>query len=213
MHRLKAQQLGHRYGRRVLFKKLSLLASSGESWAITGSNGSGKSTLLKILAGLLRPARGKVILLDNGRPVPIEEHPLRIGLVAPYVNVYDDLTLRENLTFLTRARSMRSTDDKIDKLVGRVGLSGHVDQQLSTYSTGMMQRARIAVALVHQPGVLLLDEPTLSLDGSGRSLCAQIIADVTASGGIAVIASNATSDIALAERAICIEDYTSEHVP
>ena len=149
----------------------------------------------------------------DGRSVPSDEHPLRIGLVAPYVNVYGDLTLRENLAFVARARSMSSPGARIRELVEFVGLHTNLDQPIGTYSTGMIQRARLAAALVHRPGVLLLDEPTLSLDESGRSLCGRIVADMRASGGIVMIASNAVSDITLAGRTICVEDYAGLSAP
>ena len=213
MQWLEVQEVGHRYGRHILFRRLSLVASRGESWAITGPNGSGKSTLLKILAGLVRPTRGKVILMENNRPVPQEDHPLRIGIVAPYINVYDDLTLRENLAFVARVRSMQRVDHEVDKLVKLVGLSKNVDQPLGTYSTGMTQRARLAAALIHEPNVLLLGEPTLGLDEHGRSLCTQIVTDLQISGCIIVIASNAASDIALAKHTVCIKDYATLTAP
>ena len=189
------------------------MAASGEAWAITGANGSGKSTLLKILAGVLMPSRGTVTLKEEGQSLSAEDHPLRVGVVAPYVNVYVDLTLRENLAFVAHARSIRSHGPRIEELVGFVGLEAHVDEPIATYSTGMTQRARLAAALVHSPGVLLLDEPTVSLDESGRALCERIVADTTASGGIVVIASNAASDIALAQHEICVEDYAGLTAP
>lgn len=213
MYRLEAMEVGHRYGRRILFRRLSIVAASGEAWAITGANGSGKSTLLKILAGLLRPSRGTVTLMEEGRTLSAEEHPLRIGVVAPYVNVYDDLTLRENLAFVARARSIRSAGPRIGELAAIVGLEAQVDEPIATYSTGMAQRARLAAALVHSPGVMLLDEPTISLDESARALCERIVADTVASGGIVVIASNDASDIALAQHEICVEDYARLTAP
>ena len=105
MLQLVAEGLGKRFGRRVLFRNLSFTVQGGQTLAVTGANGAGKSTLLRILAGLMRPTKGTVTLMQNGKSLPAEAHPLCTGLVAPYLNVYDGFSARENLDFLARARS------------------------------------------------------------------------------------------------------------
>ena len=208
MHGLVAEDLAHKYGRHVVFKGVSFCCSAGEAWAIRGANGSGKSTLLKIMAGLLRPTRGSVHLQTNQTVIPRGLLPRHIGLVAPYVNLYEALTLRENLEFIGRIRSLHGIKARICRAGAQVGLSVKSKQALRTYSTGMLQRARFAAALIHDPQILLLDEPTLSLDSAGHTFCIQVVRQVQDSGGIVIIASNAASDIALANKSICIEDYS-----
>ncbi|MDE2957912.1 MAG: ABC transporter ATP-binding protein [Bacteroidota bacterium] len=195
-----AQSLTHRYGHHVVFTELSFAVGQGEVFAITGRNGSGKSTLVKILAGLLRPTRGQV----RWGASDTEAGPA-IGLIAPYVNLYEDMTLRENLRFIRKLRGMRPSNSV--GIVERAGLSRAADKVLRNYSTGMLQRARFAAALVHAPIVLLLDEPTLGLDRFGYELCRQVVGSAQRTGGTVIIASNARRDIELAGECLCIEDF------
>jgi len=165
---LVVKDLAMRFGRRRLFEGLSFEVTPGVPLAIVGPNGSGKSTLLKLLAGVVAPAAGRVTLTAGGRVVPDEERPRRVGMVAPYLELYEPLTARENLGFLARAR--RLPPARVEEVLDRVGLADRGDEPLSTYSTGMRQRARIAAALLHDPPALLLDEPSASLDPAGRDL-------------------------------------------
>ena len=197
-----AQNLAHRYGRHVVFTELSFTAGQGEVIAITGRNGSGKSTLVKILAGLLRPTGGHVRwTATDSEAVPV------IGLVAPYVNLYEDMTLRENLRFIGQLRGMHPTESRFVGIEKEVGLSGAENKVLRTYSTGMLQRARFAAALVHTPSVLLLDEPTLGLDRFGYGLCEHVVDNLKRAGGTVIIASNARRDVGLAGECLCVEDF------
>ena len=205
---LALHSVGHRYGYKRVFAGIAgLTLNSGDVLAVTGVNGSGKSTLLKILAGVLQPANGEIELRISDEVVPREQHSVHVGLVAPYVNVYEDLTLRENLTFITRARAMRPSFTKIRKIVSTVGLKDYIDDPVKTYSTGMQQRVRFAVALFHEPKILLLDEPTLGLDQSGRDIYEMIVTREQKAGNLVVIASNTQDDTELANRSLCIEDY------
>lgn len=199
-----AQDVMHRYGRNVVFTGLSLSAASGQVVAITGCNGSGKSTLVKILAGLLRPTRGTVRIETGNSQY---SHGSNIGLVAPYVNLYEDLTLQENLRFIARLRGFDLKSSYLSEIAAKVGLLSAFEQVLRTYSTGMLQRARFAAALMHGPKVLLLDEPTIGLDRSGRSLCVQVVRDIQATGGTVIIASNSKRDVDLASETVCVEDF------
>ena len=198
---------GHKYGYRRIFSNVELTLLSGEILAITGANGSGKSTLLRILAGVLQPTAGETELILDGQCIPKELHPLNVGFVAPYINVYEDLTLRENLTFITRVRSMNEQTEHIESIVAEVGLAARIDTQVSTYSTGMQQRVRLAAALLHRPRVLLLDEPMIGLDAKGRAVFEQAISRAQEAGHLVAIASNSQDEIHLANRSLCIEDY------
>lgn len=207
MIHLTLQGGGHSYGYRRIFSGIDLDLFSGDILAITGANGSGKSTLLKMMAGILRPTNGEVKLALAEQVVPREHHALHIGLVAPYVNVYEDLTLRENLRFIGKARSMNSNPAWIESTVADVGLTAHIDEPVRTYSTGMQQRVRLAVAVFHEPRVFLLDEPTLGLDPKGKEIFRKMVAGSKQAGHLVVIASNSEDEIAMADQLLCIEDY------
>ena len=207
MIHLTVQGGGHSYGYRRIFSGVDLELFSGDILAITGANGSGKSTLLMTLAGVLQPTNGEVKLTLAEQVIPREQHALHIGLVAPYVNVYEDLTLRENLRFIAKARSMNSYPMRIESTVAEVGLTAHIDEPVRTYSTGMQQRVRLAAALYHEPKILLLDEPTLGLDPKGKEIIRKVVAGAKQAGHVVVIASNSEDEIAMADQILCIEDY------
>ncbi|MCY4000418.1 MAG: ABC transporter ATP-binding protein [Bacteroidetes bacterium] len=198
---------GHQYGYRKIFHEVELELTSGDVLAITGANGSGKSTLLKILAGVLQPSYGSVKLTISQKTIPRDQYPLYVGLVAPYVNLYEDLTLTENLEFIAKVRSVKIDDDRIQSIVSRIGLESDMDSFVRTYSTGMHQRARLVAALYHEPKVILMDEPTLGLDREGRDIVRGIVNQMQTSGHVTVIASNLEDDIDLAHQSICIEDF------
>lgn len=207
MPRLVADRLGKRFGRRVLFRNLSFELAGGASLAVTGANGSGKSTLVRILAGVLRPTRGTVSLVGSDGPVPDDERPLRTGLVAPYLNVYDGFTARENLRFLARARRLPEADGRIREVLDAVELGDRGDDLVGTYSSGMKQRARFAAALLADPVVLILDEPTSNLDDAGRAMVDRVMAAHLARGGLLVVATNVAEEAARCDARLRIEAH------
>jgi heme exporter protein A len=207
MIRLTAQDLGKRFGRRVLFRALSFELTGGQSLAITGANGSGKSTLVRILAGVMRASRGEVALQVNGAEVEAEDRPLHAGLVAPYLNVYDGFSARENLAFIARARHLPDARARIDDLLGLVALLDRADDLVATYSSGMKQRVRFAAALLPAPPLLLLDEPTSNLDAAGLRMVDRVIQRQLDEKLLLVVATNDASEAARCQRQLSVEDY------
>ena len=203
---LVAENLGHRFGRRVLFRKLSFTLEAGHSLAVTGSNGSGKSTLVRIIAGVMRPLKGSVTLHLNGQAVPPEERPLQVGMVAPYLNVYDDFTTRENLQFLAQARRLPDAEARIEATLDLVSLTPRADDRVATYSSGMKQRVRFAAALLAAPPLLLLDEPTSNLDPAGLAMVERIITHQKEVGRLVIVATNDAAEAARCDDQICVED-------
>jgi heme exporter protein A len=178
-----------RFDSRVIFDRVSVELEQGQVLVVTGRNGSGKSTFLAVVAGLLRPTRGEVRFFDGTRLVPLEERRRGLGLVAPDLVLYPELTARENLDLLARLRGGRMEAREIEQLLGRVGLSGREDDLLSQYSSGMRQRVKYAFALMSHPGLLLLDEPTANLDAAGAALVESVI-DGQRKQGILLLATN-----------------------
>lgn len=207
MPTLTVDRLGHHFGRLLLFRRLSFALQGGETLAITGANGAGKSTLLRILAGLLTPRAGTVTLCVNGTALSAEQHPLRVGLVAPALGVYGGLTARENLAFLARARRIKDAEARIDDVLSRVGLADRADDRVSTFSSGMQQRVKYAAALLSNPPLLLLDEPSANLDAEGRDMVASLVADQQAQGGLVVVATNRPDEADRHDRQLRIEDH------
>lgn len=207
MPTLAADQLGHRFGRLVLFRHLSFTLKGGRSLAVTGPNGSGKSTLLRILAGVLTSTVGTVTLTVDGRALSRTERSLRTGLVAPYANVYDGLTARENLVFLAEVRGLPDADARIEAVLEQVGLTGRADDLVGTYSSGMKQRVKYAAALLAEPPLLLLDEPSVNLDAAGLEMVAGVVARQMEAGRLLVVATNVADEAARCDREICVEDF------
>ncbi len=130
------------------------------------------------------------------RPVDV---PRAIGFVAPALHLYEPLTARETLRFLAQARRLPDREPRIEATLARVGLGDRADDAVADFSTGMRQRLRIATALLHEPPVLLLDEPGATLDAAGRRLTEALVADPAS---VVVVATNDPAEAALCSRRI-----------
>jgi heme exporter protein A len=162
---LEARDVSRRFGYRKIFSQISLSLGRGEVMALVGPNGAGKTTLLRVLAGLLKPTKGSV------------ERNGTVGLVGHNSMGYDALTARENLAFAARLWGI-SDGDRIDQLLDRIGLSKWGEMRSANFSRGMTQRLAIARALIHDPDILLLDEPLNSLDEPGTKVVMDVIEDM-----------------------------------
>lgn len=188
MVELRAHNLAHRFGRRVLFRKLNLRVGAGECLLVTGPNGAGKSTLLQILAGLTRASAGSVELLAP-QPISREQQRRVIGMVTPDLVLYNELTAHENLAFFAGIRGVAWRRERSLESLARMGLEARLDDPLKSFSSGMRVRMKYAVALQADPLLLLLDEPTAMLDQRGAALVEQVIADQRLRG-VTVLATN-----------------------
>jgi len=166
-------------------------AEAGDLILVRGANGSGKSTLLRCLAGLLRPQRGEISCREAGRSLDDRERRLRVGYVAPGLAFYEPLTARENMDFFCRLR--RCPLSRGERLLNRLGVPP--DRPAGALSSGQEQRLRWSWALLHQPRILLLDEPFQNLDDEGRALVADLLQQHLEDGGLAVVASPSSIEL------------------
>ncbi len=203
--RLTVLDVGRRFGRRWLFRKISFDLNGGESIAVTGPNGSGKSTLLRILARLLQPSEGEVRMAVEGLELDRETHPLRTGFVAPYLNVYDGFTARENLDFLASARRLAGGEDRIAEVLNLVQLADRANDRVATYSSGMKVRVKYAAALLAHPPLLLLDEPTTNLDSRGVAMVHEVMDAHMARGGMLIVATNNADEARWCSRQVAVD--------
>jgi heme exporter protein A len=188
---IKFSDVAKRYDLRVVFRGVSGEAEPGEVLVITGPNGSGKSTLLAILCGLLRPTRGEVrYRWHGGDDLPRDTWGRHLGVVAPSMAVYDELTALENLRFYARVRGLARQDSDHRALLERVGLDPDRRTPVRGYSTGMAQRLKIAQALLHDPEVLFLDEPSSNLDPAGQDWLEGHVRSLVAEDRTVVLATN-----------------------
>jgi len=176
-------QLRHirkRYGHKSILKDVNLEVEAGRVIALLGANGAGKTTLLKIVAGLSQPDQGEVIL--GGVQLSQVGAKLRryIGIVSHQSLLYDNLTAIENLDFFARLYDLEQPDDRIEALLRTVDLWAWRRELVRTYSRGMLQRLSIVRAILHDPPVLLLDEPDTGLDQANLQMLQELIKRLSA---------------------------------
>ncbi len=167
---LKGSDLRKTFNRRMIFDAVRFEAGAGDTVLICGRNGSGKSTLVKLLTRVLTPTAGSLSLVVDGREVTDLEWPMHVGLVSPYVQLYDEFTARENLELALALRGLTPDANRVGELLNDVSLSHRADDPVRTFSSGMKQRIKLAFAMIHRPAVLFLDEPMTNLDVDGIAL-------------------------------------------
>ena len=156
---------------------LDLSLPWGTTLALFGANGVGKTTLLRILSTGVRADAGTVQIAGHDLKRQTSAVRQRIGVVGHRSFLYDDLTARENLVYYSRLYGVDSRDDRIRDVLHRVGLERRADHRVRALSNGMQRRASIARAILHQPQVLLLDEPEAGLDRDSRQMLGDLIAE------------------------------------
>ncbi len=174
---------------------LSLEIDSGEIFGVIGANGAGKSTVIKMIQGFIRPDKGE-ILIDNKNPFdPVSR--LNMGYLPENPYFYSNLTALELLRFSTSASGVpkRLAEQRITSLLKRVDLYSFRKQRLKTFSKGMIQRAGICFALVHDPQVVVLDEPMSGLDPLGRKMVIDLIQNLRIQGKTILFCSHILNDV------------------
>jgi heme exporter protein A len=196
--------LGKRYGARAVFRRLDFEVHSGTVAAIVGANGAGKSTLLRMICGLVRPTVGHVEWRDNNctatQPAALSEV---CGLAAPDAPLYRELTAMENLEFFARARGLSADAHRLGEHLAQFGLGSRADDLAGDLSSGLRARLGLAVATLHEPPVLLLDEPAANLDEAGRDILRRVL-DAQRTRGIALVATNDAREAATYEERIAV---------
>lgn len=187
-----ASRLTKQYGEATVVNALDLRLHAGEVFGLLGPNGAGKTTTILMLLGLVEPTSGtvEVLGLDPARN-PLEVKG-RVGYLPDAVGFYDSLTGRENLRFTARLNQLSrdEAEERIAELVEEVGLPEAADRPTGTYSRGMLQRLGIADALVKRPRVLILDEPTTSIDPEGVAEMLALIRSLAEDRGVTVLLSS-----------------------
>ncbi len=189
---IKLEAVSKRLSGRQVLKDVSFYVKSGDIFGYLGPNGAGKTTTIRILLGLLPPAPGRVTIL--GKDVSVDETRKRVGFVLESDGLYDNMTGYENIGYYARIYGVPQPKESIEKALKLVSLSDRAGDKVSAYSKGMRQRLVLARAMVHNPDVLILDEPTAGVDPSGQIEVRQTILDMTRKEGKTIFLSSHNLD-------------------
>ena len=194
---------GKRFNRDWIFRHFSQDFLIGKRYAITGSNGSGKSTLLQVIAGSLSHNEGKIAYTIEQKLLEEEKHFQYISIAAPYLELIEEMTAGEFLSFHQQFKPLVLS---VKEILQFVGLQQAINKQIRYYSSGMKQRLKLAQAFFCNSPVLLLDEPTTNLDAEGIALYNQLIQNYTA-GKLVIISSNDLLEYNFCDEVIAIGKY------
>jgi ABC-type multidrug transport system ATPase subunit len=180
------RQVGKRFNRDWIFKDLNYNFIQGEQYAITGINGSGKSTLLQVIAGATLHSAGSIAYANGSNAIGAEAAYKNISIAAPYLDLIEEFTATELLTFHSQFKKLTTS---LPNILQAVGLQAAANKQIRLFSSGMKQRLKLAQAFFSDGSVLLLDEPTSNLDADGIAIYQHLI-QTQISNRLVVIASN-----------------------
>lgn len=182
--------LSRNFGRRRALQNVSFTCGAGQIVALLGPNGAGKSTLLSILATLAAPTSGTVLY---GRATVAEAGPMirgRLGVLGHELHLYPELTARENLLFFGRVHALPDVGDAVDRALARAGLAARRDDAVVGFSRGMRQRLALERTLLHEPRLVLLDEPFTGLDDASTQQLLGRLLHLRDSGSIVLLTTH-----------------------
>jgi ABC-2 type transport system ATP-binding protein len=160
--------LTKRFGKRTVVDNVDLAVKEGEIVGFLGPNGSGKTTTIRLICGLLTPDAGEGTVLGLDVRAQSAEIKLQVGYMTQKFSFYEDLTIEENLTFVARLYALKPVEEAVARTLDNLGLTSRKDQLAGTLSGGWKQRLALAACIMHQPKLLLLDEPTAGVDPKAR---------------------------------------------
>ncbi len=193
---IRVHNLVKRFGVKSVLRGLDFDVQPGEFVALLGPNGAGKTTFLRILASLSRPSFGEVSVAGHRLPHQAAAVRARLGVVSHLPLLYGNLTAEENLRFYGHMYGIPRLEDRISEVLELIALEGRRRETVRTFSRGMQQRLAIGRAVLHDPDVMLLDEPYTGLDQDASSMLNDVLRSVAAQGRTVVMTSH---DLARAE--------------
>jgi len=199
------QNIGKRFNDEWIFKNLNYDFETGNNYAILGANGSGKSTLLQVLAGSSIPSDGKLIY-SNGKAIADENIFRHISFCAPYLELVEEFTFPEIIRFQSKMKKFQKTISE-KEILKIAFLDDSANKQIKYFSSGMKQRAKLALSVLSDSPVLLLDEPTSNLDSNGIEWYKGLIRDYSSNKLIIVCSNNQKDEFSFCNKEIRVEDY------
>ncbi len=203
---IKLDNIGKRYNFEWIFRNVTLDLSKAHNYVILGANGSGKSTLLQVIASNLIHSEGTIEYNVNGSKLETDEVYKHISYAAPYLDLFEEFTLLESLEFHSKFKSFQK-GLSMEEIVKLTELEKSKNKQLKYYSSGMRQRVRLALAVLSDTPLLLLDEPTSNLDKKAIDWYQQLVNDHSKDRMIIVASNQQEYEYPFCDQQISIEDY------
>jgi ABC-type multidrug transport system ATPase subunit len=199
-------KISRKFNYEWIFRDVNFEFEQGNAYAILGSNGSGKSTLLQIISGHLHPSEGTLTYSHNGKNIEIEDFFRHVTFSGPYLELIEEFTMEEMLSFHSHFRSFVNDMD-VNAVIEATGLARNRNKPIKYFSSGMKQRVRLAIALLTESDVVLLDEPAANLDRKAIEWYRKLV-DENRKNRIIIVCSNSQSDEHdFCTQSIVIDDY------
>jgi len=205
MH-ISLSKISRKFNYEWIFRDVDFEFEQNNAYAILGSNGSGKSTLLQIISGHLHPSAGTITYSHNNIEVPVEDFFRHVTYSGPYLELIEEFTLEEMLTFHSRFRKFRHQLD-VNAVMEITGLIRNRNKPIKYFSSGMKQRVRLAIALLTESEVVLLDEPAANLDRKAVEWYRNLVFENRADRIIIVCSNSQADEYDFCTRSIVIDDY------
>ncbi|PSR04057.1 MAG: ABC transporter ATP-binding protein [Bacteroidetes bacterium SW_11_45_7] len=194
------------YGREIVFRNLSFSFRSGEQYAILGPNGSGKSTLLLVIGGYITPNKGAITYQrSDHQNIPLENIYQYLAIVAPYLELMEEFTLLEQVRFQQQFRPFIHGFGP-DKIIDVLGLQKHMHKEVRNLSSGMRQRLKLALCILSDAPLLLMDEPLMNLDHKGQDWFHELV-DNYLGNRLAIVCSNRKEEYAFCREQLLVTDF------
>ena len=206
---LEARGLTKAYAELVALAPLSVAVGPGERVVLVGTNGSGKTTLIRLLAGLLEPTAGEALVA--GEPAGTIDARAALSYVPDDPVLYDDLSLAEHVEFVARLHDTEGWEDRSAYLLDRLELTARLDDLPARFSRGLRQKTSLVLGLVRPFEVLVVDEPFVGLDQSGKAALLELLDDAADSGATVVVASHQMDFVERATRCLALRDGELTH--
>lgn len=203
--KIELENIGRRFNREWIFRKVDYVFERGNSYAVLGANGSGKSTLLQVISGSLSPSEGKVDFLYQKKSIDIELIFRHISIAAPYLELIEEFTLAELIRFHFRFKpALPGYDTK--KIIELLGFEGSKNKLVKHFSSGMKQRTKLALAFCSDTPVLLLDEPASNLDTEGIAWYNGLVGEFSHQR-LLIVCSNQEHEYTFCKHHLYLADY------
>lgn len=203
--KIELSKIGKKYRNEWIFRNTNLTFSSNESYTFVGPNGSGKSTLLQVIAGSLPQSEGEIIYTENGSVVSMEEIFRKITIAAPYLELIEEFTLLELVSFHQKFKPLKDNITPIEFLE-LIQLAPHKNKPIRNFSSGMKQRLKLGLAFYSDCPVIMLDEPTSNLDAQASAWYLNQV-ELHKHNRLLIICSNQPQEYTFCKNIIDIRDY------